>query len=94
PNCIYSTEESIHVESIGIYEVEKNRDKDIGLEPFPMSKQVEHLLPSLSPPSVFLGNCCTFNVAANDYPGYKPNCITSWMSLFRAQMWASMIVKI
>ncbi|MBA0813917.1 hypothetical protein Gohar_027734 [Gossypium harknessii] len=50
PNCIYSTEESIHVESIGIYEVEKNRDKDIGLEPFPMSKQVEHLIPSLSPP--------------------------------------------
>ncbi|MBA0697136.1 hypothetical protein Goari_003639 [Gossypium aridum] len=49
---------------------------------------------SLGDRSLFLGNCCTFNVAANDYPGYKPNCITSWMSLFRAQMWASMIVKI
>ncbi|MBA0780932.1 hypothetical protein Gotri_004976, partial [Gossypium trilobum] len=50
PNCIYSTEESIHVEGIDIDVVEKNRDKDIGLEPFPMSKQVEQILPSISPP--------------------------------------------
>ncbi|MBA0697139.1 hypothetical protein Goari_003639 [Gossypium aridum] len=27
--------------------------------------------------SLFLGNCCTFTVAAADYPGCKPNCIYS-----------------
>ncbi|TYI08251.1 hypothetical protein ES332_A10G286200v1 [Gossypium tomentosum] len=50
PNCIYSTEESIHVEGVYIYDVEKNRDKDIGLEPFPISQRVEQILPSLSSP--------------------------------------------
>ncbi|TYI08252.1 hypothetical protein ES332_A10G286300v1 [Gossypium tomentosum] len=49
PNCIYSTDASIDVADIGIYDVEKNRDKDIGLEPFPMSKPVEQLL-SFAPP--------------------------------------------
>ncbi|MBA0697142.1 hypothetical protein Goari_003639, partial [Gossypium aridum] len=49
PNCIYSTDASIDVADIGIYDVEKNRDKDIGLEPFPKSKPGEQLL-SFAPP--------------------------------------------
>ncbi|PPS18652.1 hypothetical protein GOBAR_AA01954 [Gossypium barbadense] len=30
---------------------------------------------SLGDRSLFLGNCCTFTVAAADYPGCKPSCI-------------------
>ncbi|TYJ16557.1 hypothetical protein E1A91_A10G262300v1 [Gossypium mustelinum] len=56
---VYYTDELTDVEVNGIYEVEKYLDKDIGLGSL----------------SLFLGNCCTFNVAAADYPGRRPNCI-------------------
>lgn len=32
---------------------------------------------SLGDRSLFIGNCCTFTVAAADFPGCKPNCIYS-----------------
>ncbi|KAL4388871.1 hypothetical protein GQ457_09G031100 [Hibiscus cannabinus] len=52
-------------------------EKTIGFEIFKLDMQARcwEKMFSLGDSSLFLGNCCTFVIAAADYPGCRPNCI-------------------